>query len=526
MRTKFGALVVIFLLVLAGAGSIGLRTYLIKQLRANQRSTWWRLTYRIELDSDKAGAKIQVAIPTDTPHARVFRENLSFGDLIASRSIQPSGTSLVSFSTQNAGLHFILAQFDLELSQSDRAPQKPSPEKASITTLARYLRATPTIQTQSAVVQETIKELRSERVGPIDPVQQIFDFCSIQIEDDVEGESSGDAEGVLSDMVGTELGRAKAMVALCRADNIHARVVTGFRVGQENELLAHHWVETLRDKIWESHDLQSRLFNQLPGNYLPIRYDGDQLVFLSDREGAEVTFSLSELSAQDAASFANRRPAQILDLTRLPPAMHPVLAVILLIPLGALVTSIFQVMVGIRTIGTFSPTLIAVSFVMADWRTGVAVFALVIFVGLISRALIDRLRLLMVPKLSFILTLVVVILVFTISVLDYMRLTPSPQAVLLPMVILTMTIERFYVATAEEGFGAAFGLLLNTILVSFVCFLTVGWLQVGQLVMAYPEVHFFTLAAIVFVGRYNGYRIAELWRFRDLRQPEVDGRVT
>jgi hypothetical protein len=206
--------------------------------------------------------------------------------------------------------------------------------------------------------------------------------------------------------------------------------------------------------------------------------------------------------------------------------MHPVLAVILLIPLGALVTSIFQVMVGIRTIGTFSPTLIAVSFVMADWRTGVAVFALVIFVGLISRALIDRLRLLMVPKLSFILTLVVVILVFTISVLDYMRLTPSPQAVLLPMVILTMTIERFYVATAEEGFGAAFGLLLNTILVSFVCFLTVGWRQVGQLMMAYPEVHFFTLAAIVFVGRYNGYRISELWRFRDLRQPETDGRVS
>jgi len=176
----------------------------------------------------------------------------------------------------------------------------------------------------------------------------------------------------------------------------------------------------------------------------------------------------------------------------------------------------------LRTIGTFSPTLIALSFVMADWRTGVAVFAFVIVLGLMSRAMIDQLKLLMVPKLSFMLTCVVVALVFTISVLDYLRLTPSPNAVLLPMVILTMTIERFYVATAEEGIASALNLLMNTVLVSFFCFVTLGWRQVGQIVLAFPEVHFFTLAAIVFLGRYNGYRLAELWRFRDLRTPNAD----
>ena len=122
----------------------------------------------------------------------------------------------------------------------------------------------------------------------------------------------------------------------------------------------------------------------------------------------------------------------------------------------------------------------------------------------------------MVPRLGFMLTLVVAFLVFTISILDYLRFTPSHQAVLLPMVILTMTVERFYVASAEDGIPAAIKLMLGTILVSFCCYLTLSWRHVGMLVFRFPEVHLVTLAAFVYLGRYTGYRLTELWRFRDL----------
>ena len=39
---------------------------------------------------------------------------------------------------------------------------------------------------------------------------------------------------------------------------------------------------------------------------------------------------------------------------------------------------------------------------------------------------------------------------------------------------------------------------------------------VGALVLTYPEIHFFTIAAFIFLGRYAGYRLTELWRFSDL----------
>ena len=521
MRSRGAALLVIFLLLAVGVSAVSLRLHRLMQVQSMENSSLWRLTYRVEVDAEHDGAKIRVAVPTDAPHARVFRENLSYGDLQAERSTQFSGTSLISFSTEEQGLHFITAQFDLEISRKDRSNQF-SGKASTLQTTDRFLRSTPTIQTQSLAVQETIKELRAKRDPSVDPALQIFEFCATRIEEDIEGESPRDAEHTITQMVGGELGRAKAMVALCRADSIPARVVTGFEVDDQPNLVPRFWVETLRNRVWEAHDLRGNRFGHLPDNFLPIRYDGDRIVFFEGREQSQVLFSLGKLAPKNALFLTGSNPAEILDLTRLPSAMHPILSVILLIPLGAFVTSLFQVMIGLRTIGTFSPTLIALSFVMADWRTGVAVFAFVIVLGLMSRAMIDQLKLLMVPKLSFMLTCVVVALVFTISVLDYLRLTPSPNAVLLPMVILTMTIERFYVATAEEGIASALNLLMNTVLVSFFCFVTLGWRQVGQIVLAFPEVHFFTLAAIVFLGRYNGYRLAELWRFRDLRTPNAD----
>ena len=99
--------------------------------------------------------------------------------------------------------------------------------------------------------------------------------------------------------------------------------------------------------------------------------------------------------------------------------------------------------------------------------------------GLTSRTLLDRLKLLLVPRLSIILTLVVMCLVFAVSVLDYFEYTPSAQAVLLPMVILTMTVERFYVTTEEDNAWFALHLLASTLGMAFCVYLVLRWDTVG-----------------------------------------------
>jgi hypothetical protein len=46
------------------------------------------------------------------------------------------------------------------------------------------------------------------------------------------------------------------------------------------------------------------------------------------------------------------------------------------------------------------------------------------------------------------------------------------------------------------------------------------WDAVGRWVLIYPEFHFFTIAILIMLGRYSGYRLTELWRFSDLSSPQ------
>jgi hypothetical protein len=87
------------------------------------------------------------------------------------------------------------------------------------------------------------------------------------------------------------------------------------------------------------------------------------------------------------------------------------------------------------------------------------------------------------------------------------------------MVILTMLIERFYVTTEEDGLMYTLQLAAGTLLVATLCYLMLAWNRIGDFVLVYPEAHFFTIALFILLGRYAGYRLTELWRFRDLVAP-------
>jgi len=203
-------------------------------------------------------------------------------------------------------------------------------------------------------------------------------------------------------------------------------------------------------------------------------------------------------------------------LTRLPPSMQEIVSLILLLPIAALITTIFRNIIGIQTFGTFTPSLIAMSFIHADWRTGTIVLFIVLSVGILARWLLNKLQLLMVARLSIILALAVLCMVLAVSVLDYLSLTPSASAVVLPIVILTMMIERFNIIAEEDGLPNALKTFATTILVAACCFLVMKVAWVGRLALIFPEVQLFNIAILLLIGRYSGYRLSEIWRFRDI----------
>ena len=316
-------------------------------------------------------------------------------------------------------------------------------------------------------------------------------------------------------------GLRRAMVALCRAAKVPARLVTGFDIRAGDDVQPHTWVEVLTDSDWESYDPVDGYARELPPSFVPVRRDGVDIVRSGEAGELTAKYAITPIPPPEGAvDLTSHHFLDILDLERLPIQMHHVLMVVLLLPLGGLVTALVRTIIGLRTFGTFTPTLLALAFVFNDWRMGLSCPAGSHRSGLQQPGFLDRLKLLLVPRLAIILTLVVLCMVFSISALDYFGHTPGAQTVLLPMVILTMLVERFYVTTEEDSLAFALQLLVGTLALAFVVYALLNWETVGRTLLFYPELHLFTVAALILVGRYTGYRLTELWRFRDLAGPK------
>jgi transglutaminase-like putative cysteine protease len=514
----------VLLLLVLGAACVGLRLWGRYGIRLTEGDSVWRLTYDITFHAAKAGTRLRVAVPDDGLHSRVFRKDLRYAGLDTER-LRPlkSDTRELALVTERAGDFRVTARFDLHLSPRTTFHTWSRPAPLMAEERASFLRSTPTVQAEHPVVIEALRDLQAEVSGRSELVDKLFAHCYQQI-----GVSSADAPSdaveSLKRGMATPLGKCRAFVALCRAAKVPARLVAGLEVQttgsqQSGPMRQRVWTEVLADNRWEPFDPEHGFARELPYTYLPARRHGIELVHAPNVTDLRLEIAQTPIPPPASMGRKFRQPTAILNLNRLPVEMHEVLELTLLMPVGALVTALFRTLIGIRTFGTFTPPLLALAFVFNDWHTGLVVFSVVILLGLLTRKLLDGLRLLMVPRLSVILTLVAVCIAFAVSLMEYLELTKSSQAVLLPMVICTMTVERFFLTSEEDSVRFALQLLAGTVVVGACCYLVLRWQAIGQFLLSFPEVHLFTVAALVLLGRYTGYRLTELWRFRDFARP-------
>ena len=172
--------------------------------------------------------------------------------------------------------------------------------------------------------------------------------------------------------------------------------------------------------------------------------------------------------------------------------------------------------VGIRTFGTFMPVLIALAFRETQLVWGTILFASVIAVGLLIRFYLEQLKLLLVPRLACV--VIVVILVMTaISIVSYrLGFDRGLSVALFPIVILAMTIERMTVIWDERGPKEALTQAAGSFLVAVFCYMVMNLEAVRHFVFVFPESLLVLLAATLALGRYSGYRLVELPRFKVL----------
>ncbi|MEO1497689.1 MAG: 7TM domain-containing protein [Planctomycetota bacterium] len=492
----------------------------------------WRLTYELAFTAPTPSSELRFALPASGEHAEVLSEHFSVrGDFLGDPTLggrtvrlRPSGTRERVLVAERPGKYTVTAEFNVRL-HSERRRRTRSAINLTGDERAKYTRHEPdTLPVRNRGVSQVLAEAEGQWTTNEELLEWLFEYCVARLKRPDKAAASDGVLGVLDSGVASPIDRARTFATLCRAAGLPARLVTGFEVRHRSDAEPRVWVEVFRRDRWAPFDPEYGHSRVLPQDHVVARRDGSRVV--RSRQPNAVTDLKARYSLvrerPEAAALRDelRHPLQVLDLTRLPVEMHEVLKLLLLLPFGALVTAVFRNVVGIATFGTFAPALFAVSFVYADWATGLLVLALVLIAGFLGRSLIERLRLLMVPRLSIILTTIILCVVFGVSTLEYLELTASANAVLLPLVIVTILIERVFVTVEEDGPANAARLLVGTLVVGACCYLVLAWDTVGETILVYPELHFLTIAGFVAIGRYTGYRLTELWRFRDLVEPQ------
>ncbi|WED43005.1 inactive transglutaminase family protein [Legionella cardiaca] len=203
-------------------------------------------------------------------------------------------------------------------------------------------------------------------------------------------------------------------------------------------------------------------------------------------------------------------------LLQLPVSVQETYKILLTVPIGAFIILLLRNFVGLKTFGTFMPVLIALAFRETHVIWGITLFVIIVSFGLLARFYLDQLRLLLVPRLAAILTVVILLMIFISILSQNLGLESGLSVALFPMVILTMTIERMCITWDERGASDAIKSGIGSLVAAVIAFGAMNYEPMQYLVFAFPELLLVLLAMILWFGQYRGYRLSELLRFKAL----------
>ncbi len=317
-------------------------------------------------------------------------------------------------------------------------------------------------------------------------------------------------------------GRESAMPVLIRLlakENIPARIANGVFLKDGSEGNIESWLEVFHDDQWQLFDTESE--QVIPKNEALVIWNGfEQFVTVNNRaNNIDVNISLKPRNENLLDFFQLRKNESkhwLIDYSffSLPLSIQNDFKILVTIPIGVLLLVVLRNLIGIKTFGTFLPILIALSFRETGLIAGILMFTLVVALGLLTRQLLDRLNLLMIPRVGSIL-IVVLLFMVTIAMLSFkLGIDIGLSVTLFPMVILAIMIERMSILWDERGPFEVFKQAIGTVMVAALGFWIMNLPALQHILFVFPELLLVILGLTMVMGRYTGFKLTELFRFR------------
>ena len=192
------------------------------------------------------------------------------------------------------------------------------------------------------------------------------------------------------------------------------------------------------------------------------------------------------------------------------------IVLLLMLPIIATIIAILKQVVGITTFGLYTPSVIALSFLALGWQLGLFILFIIIVAGALIRRLLDRFNLLHIPRVAIILTFSTLIILLSLALGTYLGVSSIASVAVFPMLIMTTLAEKFVTALSGKGFTSALILMVETTVVSLICYWVVEWHYLQNLILGHPELILILLIFNYGLGRWTGLRLMEYVRFREV----------
>jgi hypothetical protein len=197
----------------------------------------------------------------------------------------------------------------------------------------------------------------------------------------------------------------------------------------------------------------------------------------------------------------------------------PLGTVVLLLVLPIVVTLIafFRQVIGIKAFGIYTPAIVTFAFLATpQLRYGVVVFVSVILVGMLMRFALKSLRILYLPRVAITLSIIAFAILFLLGLGGSMQRTGLASVSIFPILIMITIVEKFVATQIEKGNRTAIILAVETLIISLVGYYLASWPLLVKGLIAYPWAVLFTIPINIFLGKWDGLRLIEYFRFREV----------
>jgi len=509
---------VLALILLGILGIIG-RLSILEKLSLPEGDTVWTISIKTQLKGAQKKGRVIIAPPLSRPQIRIVSQKLQHTGMRLVRTnrneIQNRNIVLQAI---NSGDLTASAVFDIHIKRSPQINFSIINQPLDEEKRALYLSSEDSLNLTSPEIITMLDSLSKQATNNEDLLEKIFLYTNKSFMKDSK-HINNDIEISLHTNKATALGRSRIMVALCRAAGIPARVITGFILEESLVAMPHHWLEVYSEDKWIPYDPENGYAEKIPGSYLAFNRDSTDIITYQNIADMKVTYNIQKnYDLTGLNIFPERRVIDILNFERFPPDTRNNLGLLLLLPLGALITAFCKNFLGIRGYGTFTPTLLALSVVYAGWITALVLLSIVIALGLSGRsAMPDKLT--RITRLTIVFTIVAMSMVLGVSLIEFFNININEHVLLLPIVILTSLIDRFYSTAEDYGIYIAMRRMIWTIVMGLMISPILKLDSVGAFLLAYPETHFFTLAIILLLSMYNGMQLSDFSTFSWIKEP-------